>query len=234
MRQFFLYLLLCIFSQITYAQLKKTIPINPPIKDPVSVRVPPVGITNNNSTPAPLTLSELNQKVADLETFVNNIYKSQKIITITADNSNLFDEYQSHQFPLNNVILRIDNPICNNNPEAKIFYSPTFRSSPILQAIYYESPYWYASFYSMIPSNLGPYDIIPIKGGGLNGDDILVPRKFELAGSYIDAIQLGSRNYLTPGEKFIFAIFLPVKIVLKLPIDNRPIINEGKLLNKAR
>ena len=182
---------------------------NTTLKAPISATE-----NSNNTTVAPTpTLDELNQKVSILETLVNTMYaeisfKSFQVINITSNSNNLFEWNLQNQYQ-NYVTLRIDNPLCNNNALAKIFYSPSSASVPALQAIYYRSPYWYVQFYSITPTNLGPYDITDIHGISLSGNILTNRNSPDIASRFVDAIQISSRTYLHAGEQFTFAVFTP-------------------------
>lgn len=165
--------------------------------------------TASNPTP---TLEELNQRVSTLETLVTSLdnevsFQGVTFAEVIANNDNLFESGFQKKFA-NYVLLKIDNPLSNNNPSARIFYSPQTRDIGGLVNITYNAPFWYAQFSSIAQENLAPYDILNVSN--MSSDFYaLKERDFSNPASFNSAIQISSRRYLQPGQNFLFVIFIP-------------------------
>ncbi len=204
-----------------YSQVK-TSGVTPPRKDTLKtnktlISASKSGMPNTklNSVEKPvnngsLTLEELNKKVADLELQIKSIsnklpFGNMTIAEIIADDENLFEAGVQKRYK-NYVLLKIDNPLCNDNPNAKIFFSPQSNTG-YLKTIFYHSPYWYASFSDIVQQSLSPYDIKFYVNEPRGKFYSLIERDFTNSASFYNAIQIGSRKYLEPGDKFLFIIY---------------------------
>lgn len=183
-----------------------TIPTTTPSTTTTNPAVTTVTTTGSGSSGQTLTVEELTRKVNDLQDQLNNIqnklpFQDMAFVEITADLTNLSGVENNYRQ------LKIDNPLSNNNPKALLFYSPQGSDYGQIKGITYSAPYWYASFYDIIPVSIEPYSIkfyIHDADGDFYG---LQQRDILKSGSYSNAFQIGSRKPLEPGNKFSFIIF---------------------------
>ncbi len=165
-----------------------------------------VTTTSSGSSNKTLTVEELARKVNEMQDQLNSIqnklpFQNMAFVEITADLTNLLGVANNYRR------LKIDNPLSNNNPQALLFYSPQGCDYGQIKGIAYSAPYWYASFYDIIPVSIEPYSIkfyIHDADGDFYG---LQQRDILKSGSYSNAFQIGSRQPLEPGNKFSFIIF---------------------------
>jgi hypothetical protein len=164
--------------------------------------------TNNNNS-QPMTLEELTLTVKGLESSLRELYKklpfeNMGFVTIVASNSNLFGSPST--------VLRIDDSLCNNNPRAKIFLSPS-SAVPIVD-IYYNNPYWYASFSRIITTGYELYyperfDLAALNTNMMDSSPIFVLKQPDLnkITKTANAILTGEPYHIESGSKFTFLIF---------------------------
>lgn len=184
-----------------------TIPVNTTpsttITTPAATTVTTTGSGSSGQT---LTVEELSRKVNELQDQLNGIqsklpFQNMAFVEITADLTNLLGVENNYRR------LKIDNPLSNNNPKALLFYSPQGCDYGQIEGITYSAPYWYASFYDIIPVSIEPYSI-RFYIHDADGDFYsLQQRDILKSGSYSNALQIGSRKPLEPGNKFSFIIF---------------------------
>jgi hypothetical protein len=124
--------------------------------------------TNNNNQP--MTLEELTKKVESLPASLDALneripFENMAYVTVVADASNL--EGASAQYPDRYKSMRIDNPLCNGNPKAKIFATREVNGRFDIFRITYNSQdgYWHLFPSTVSNITMSPKEIEYFKNG---------------------------------------------------------------------
>jgi hypothetical protein len=190
---------------VSISSMSNTLEVHNTTATPVT-SVNNTSIANNNPS---LTLDDLNKKVTNLESQINLIsdklqFQNMAFAEIVADNSNLS--------ATPNPVLKIDHPLCNNNPKAKIFFSPCSDASAPIISIYYMKPYWYAAFSRFKQSGFQPYFLTEFRVAAFNSnmaesDPIYVLKHMDPAKGIANSFLTGEQYHIEAGDKFSFLIF---------------------------
>ncbi|HEY6063868.1 MAG TPA: hypothetical protein VIV35_09680 [Chitinophagaceae bacterium] len=132
-----------------------TIPTSTPPNTNMTTTTPTNTDNNYNQS---LTLEELNKKVANLEYQLKVLssrlpYANVAFVTVVADESNLEGATPDH--PDRFKSIRIDNPLCNGNPDVKIFAIREMNDRYSISRIQYSSADGYWHIYGSTVSNPG-------------------------------------------------------------------------------
>ncbi|HYM93860.1 MAG TPA: hypothetical protein VET23_06960, partial [Chitinophagaceae bacterium] len=112
----------------------------------------------------------LTKKVAGLEASLDALnkripFENMAYVTVVADENNL--EGASAQYPDRYKSMRIDNPLCNGNPKAKIFITREVNGRFDISRITYNSQdgYWHLFPSTVSNITMSPKEIETLKNG---------------------------------------------------------------------